>query len=111
MRTLIEGGTIVNEGRTFDGSVVVNEGYITEVVEGRNTRPQGTFDEVIDAEGKVRATSEFMAQTQLLNIPREATAAPELWRIRVVKMIEDYSIRLAAPIPPILYSSPLNVLE
>ena len=51
MRTLIEGGTIVNEGRTFDGSVVINDGYIMEVIEGRNTRPEGTFDEVIDATG------------------------------------------------------------
>lgn len=51
MRILIEGGTIVNEGRMFDGSIVVSEGYITEVIEGRNTRPQGTFDEVIDATG------------------------------------------------------------
>ena len=51
MRTLIEGGTIVNEGRTFDGFIIVNDGYIMEVIEGRNTRPQGTFDEVIDATG------------------------------------------------------------
>ena len=51
MRTLIEGGTIVNEGRTFDGFIVINDGYIMEVIEGRNTRPQGTFDEVIDATG------------------------------------------------------------
>ena len=51
MRTLIEGGTIVNEGRTFDGSIVINDGYIMDIVEGRNNRPEGAFDEVIDATG------------------------------------------------------------
>ena len=44
MRTIIQGGTIVNEGRVFDGSIVINNGYIKEVIEGRNTRPEGTFD-------------------------------------------------------------------
>ncbi len=67
--------------------------------------------EIVDGQGQVRATSEYTAAAQLLTIPREATAAPEWWRVRVVKMVEDYSIQLAAPIPPILYSSLLNVLE
>ena len=51
MRTLIEGGTIVNEDRTFDGSIVINNGNIIEVIEGCKTRPEGTFDERIDATG------------------------------------------------------------
>ena len=33
MRTLITGGTIVNEGRTFQGSVLIEDGNIVEVLE------------------------------------------------------------------------------
>ena len=32
MRTIIEGGTIVNEGRTFDGTIVIENGDIVEVL-------------------------------------------------------------------------------
>ncbi|MBP5638783.1 MAG: right-handed parallel beta-helix repeat-containing protein [Victivallales bacterium] len=67
--------------------------------------------EVIDAQGKVRATSEYDVTGQLLTIKREVTAAPEMWRVRIVKMVEDYTIRLGAPIQPILYSSPDNLLK
>ena len=37
MRTLITGGTIVNEGRTFQGSVLIEDGNIVEVLEAPNT--------------------------------------------------------------------------
>ena len=50
MRQLIEGGTIVNEGRTFDGSIVVDGKDILAITEGR-TRPEVTIDETIDASG------------------------------------------------------------
>ena len=50
MRQLIEGGTIVNEGRTFDGSIVVDGMDILAITEGR-TRPEVTVDETIDASG------------------------------------------------------------
>lgn len=50
MRQLIEGGTIVNEGRTFDGSIVVDGKDILAITEGR-TRPEVTVDETIDASG------------------------------------------------------------
>ena len=50
MRTLIEGGTIVNEGKTFDGSVVVDGKNILTITEG-NTRPEVSVDETIDASG------------------------------------------------------------
>lgn len=50
MRTLIEGGTIVNEGRTFDGSIVVDDKNILSITEGF-TRPDVTVDETIDASG------------------------------------------------------------
>ena len=32
MRTIIEGGTIVNEGRTFDGSIIIEDGTIVDIV-------------------------------------------------------------------------------
>lgn len=48
MRTLIKGGRIVNEGRTFDGSLVVDDEKIVEI----NTHyPEASFDRVIDASG------------------------------------------------------------
>ena len=50
MRQLIEGGTIVIEGRTFDGSIVVDGKDIIAITEGR-TRPEVTIDETIDASG------------------------------------------------------------
>ena len=50
MRTLIERGTIVNEGRTFDGSVVVDGKDILTITEGME-RPEVSVDETIDASG------------------------------------------------------------
>ena len=53
MRTLIQGGRIVNEGRTFDGHIVIEGGNIIEV--GGKRKEEGghssDFDEVIDATG------------------------------------------------------------
>lgn len=60
MRILIQGGHIVNEGRVFSGSIVVEDGKIIEV---RNQKPENrcnisavddrpsAFNEVIDASG------------------------------------------------------------
>ena len=50
MRTIVEGGTIVNEGRTFDGTIVIEDGKITQIIQG-NTDPEASPDEVIDASG------------------------------------------------------------
>ena len=50
MRTLIKGGTIVNEGRTFDGSIVVDGKDIVTITEGK-LHPEASVDEVIDASG------------------------------------------------------------
>ena len=50
MRTVIQGGTIVNEGRTFDGTIVIEDGKITQIIQG-NTDPEASSDEVIDASG------------------------------------------------------------
>lgn len=48
MRTLVKGGHIVNEGRTFDGSIVIEDGNIIEIT---RQQPEASFDETIDASG------------------------------------------------------------
>ena len=50
MKTLIKGGTLVNEGRLFDGSIVVEDSRIAKIIEGNHT-PDTSYDEVIDASG------------------------------------------------------------
>lgn len=50
MRTLIQGGTIVNEGKTFDGSIVVENGRIAKII-ADSSHPETSFEEVIDASG------------------------------------------------------------
>lgn len=50
MRTVIDGGRIVNEGRTFVGAVVVDGDRITEIIEGTDT-PRGHCDRFVDATG------------------------------------------------------------
>lgn len=49
MRTLIENGTIVNEGRSFLGDLIVDGEQIAEIYEGK--APRGIYDQVIDASG------------------------------------------------------------
>ena len=58
MRTLIEGGHIVNEGRVFDGVLVVEDGNIVEVIDHSNSSSgkvssptSGSTCSVIDATG------------------------------------------------------------
>ena len=48
MRTLVKGGRIVNEGRIFDGSVVIEDGNIIDITK---QQPETSFDEIIDASG------------------------------------------------------------
>jgi len=50
MRTLIYGGSIVNEGRVFRGSLIVENDAIADIMEGV-TVPRGNFDNVLDASG------------------------------------------------------------
>ena len=50
MRTLIKGGTIINEGKTFGGSIVVDDKDILAITVG-NTLPEMSVDEMIDASG------------------------------------------------------------
>ena len=49
MKTLISHATIVNEGRAYNGSLVIEDERITDIIE--HTAPQGQFDETVDALG------------------------------------------------------------
>ena len=50
MRILIEGGKIVNEGQTIEGSVVIDQEKITEIIIGKG-HPEAPVDTTIDASG------------------------------------------------------------
>ena len=50
MRTIIQGGTIVNEGKAFDGTIIIEDEKIKEIVTG-NVNPEVSTDTVIDASG------------------------------------------------------------
>ena len=50
MRTIVAGGTIVNEGKTFDGTIVIEDGIISQIIQG-HTHPEASSDEIIDASG------------------------------------------------------------
>ncbi len=51
MKQLIKGGTIVNEGRTFRGDIVVEDDRIAAVTTDLSALPSDFFDEIIDATG------------------------------------------------------------
>ena len=51
MRTLIKGGRIVNEGRTFDGAIVIEDEKIVDVIEGKDIPQDSSFTSVVDAKG------------------------------------------------------------
>ena len=50
-RIHILNATIVNEGRSYEGSVVIDDGRIAEVLEGHDCTPELPADEVFDATG------------------------------------------------------------
>ncbi len=50
MRIVISGATIVNEERQFVGSVIVEDEYISDIIEGETLQPEGD-DNFIDARG------------------------------------------------------------
>ena len=51
MKTLIKGGTIVNEGKCFNGSIVIEDDRIIAVTKQGDEFPGTSFDETIDASG------------------------------------------------------------
>lgn len=50
MRTLIKNATIVNEGQSFLGSILITDDLITAIFKNAET-PQGTFDTMVNASG------------------------------------------------------------
>lgn len=50
MKKVIYGGTVVNEGRSFRGAVVIDNDCISELVEGENI-PRGVYSQEVDATG------------------------------------------------------------
>ena len=51
MRTIIEGGMIVNEGRTFDGTIIIDDGTITDIVPINTIVPIVPIENIINAHG------------------------------------------------------------
>lgn len=60
MRTIVRGGTIVNEGKIFDGTIVIEDERITQIIQGSRGRVAdsshsqttgSSLDSVIDATG------------------------------------------------------------
>ena len=50
MKTIIQNATIVNEGYRLQGSIVMENGHITDIIDNHTT-PHGQFDEMVDATG------------------------------------------------------------
>ena len=50
MKTLIQGGTIVNEGKAFRGDLVVDGEQIVHVYQ-EDEAPRGSYDRIVDASG------------------------------------------------------------
>jgi len=50
MRTLIYGGTIVNEGHQFPGSIIIDGDRIADIIETTD-KPRGIFEKEVDATG------------------------------------------------------------
>lgn len=51
MRLLIKGGRIVNEGRSFIGSLIIEGDRIVEILQGRDAHPAQAVDQTVDAAG------------------------------------------------------------
>ena len=51
MRTRIKGGRIVNEGRTFEGAIVIEDERIVDVIDGKDIPQESSFTSVVDAKG------------------------------------------------------------
>ncbi len=50
MTTLVYGGRIVNEGRVYEGSVIIEGDRISDIIEGKSA-PRGNYEKKVDATG------------------------------------------------------------
>ena len=50
METIIQGGTIINEGRAFRGDIVLEDDHIAALYEAEKA-PRGIYQQTVDASG------------------------------------------------------------
>ena len=51
MRTLIKGGRIVNEGRSFEGAIIIEDEKIIDIIGGKDFPQDSAFTSVVDTKG------------------------------------------------------------
>ena len=66
--------------------------------------------ELIDAAGTVRDSKPRFAGMQFVQAERQPTAEDEVWRLRLHDVFEDHTVRLGAPVRPIVFTHPDNRL-
>ena len=66
---------------------------------------------LVDARGIVVARVPYSANRQLLKYTRNNADKTELYRVEIIKAYEDWNVRLQAPLPPLFYLNPADVME
>lgn len=66
---------------------------------------------LLNPAGQIMASVPHRPEAQLLNYERQDASATELWSVQVLNADEDCSLRLGAPLPPYLYTTPDNALK
>ncbi len=66
---------------------------------------------LVDARGVVVARVPYSAKCQLLKYTRNNADKNELYRVEIIKAYEDWTVRLQAPLPPLFYLNPADVME
>ena len=64
MKTLIYNATIVNEGRIFNGSVLIEDDHIAEIF--HETSPISEYDKIVEAYGMLLMPGVMSRKKQLL---------------------------------------------
>jgi len=96
-------------GREKDFYFPVPSGTKKVMVELRGDVGEPVGGVMYDESEKIVAQTEYIDGTHLLVAKRPENAPDAIWRIHV-KGHEDHAIRLGAPLLPILYTDPKNIL-
>lgn len=88
----------------------VPAGATTFAIRLRGSPGEPVEAELVDPSGKVRASARSEADSQLLKAERPENSPGEIWSLRIPFAVEDYDIRLGAPLPPVLYTFPEDTL-
>lgn len=64
-----------------------------------------------DASGKLQQKRENLTGHQLLTVQQPAGAKPQLWKLVLTKISNTCVLSLAAPLKPVLYTHPDNMLK